>query len=50
MVSPTNWFEVLYEYVVVPRGTVGRFTGIEWIERDGRRLYELTYCGGRVLP
>lgn len=38
-----------YEYVDVTAGDVGRFTGWERIEREGRLLYELRYFGGRVL-
>ncbi len=39
-----------YDYVDVTDGEVGRFTGWERIERDGRVLYELRYFGGRILP
>lgn len=43
-------FEALgYDYVDVTAGDVGRFTGWERIDRDGRMLYELRYFGGRIL-
>jgi hypothetical protein len=29
---------------------VTRFRGEEWTERRGRRVYELTYRGGLVVP
>jgi hypothetical protein len=37
-------------YVDTSDGDVSRFRGVEWIERNGRRLYELEYHGGLVVP
>ena len=35
-----------FRYVDTNAGPVERFTGEEWIECDGRRVYELRYFGG----
>ena len=37
-----------YRYVDANAGDVERFSGEEWIERGGRRVYELRYFGGLV--
>jgi Domain of unknown function (DUF5680) len=37
-----------YRYVDTNAGDVERFSGEEWIERGGRRVYELRYFGGLV--
>ena len=37
-----------YRYLDTNAGDVGRFTGEEWIEHEGRRVYELRYFGGLI--
>ncbi|NRQ32620.1 hypothetical protein HII36_12340 [Nonomuraea sp. NN258] len=37
-----------WRYADTSTGDVTRFTGLETIERDGERLYELRYLGGTV--
>jgi hypothetical protein len=37
-----------HTYTDTSEGDVTRFTGTEWISRDGERLYELRYHGGLV--
>ena len=37
-----------FDYVDTSHGDVVRFTGLEWIERDGERVYELRYAGGLI--
>jgi hypothetical protein len=35
-------------YFDTNEGDVGTFTGMEWIEREGVRVYQLTYHGGLI--
>ena len=37
-----------FTYIDTSQGDVSRFSGREWIERDGVKVYELVYHGGLI--
>jgi hypothetical protein len=41
--------EGLFTYIDINQGEFVRFTGREWIERDGVEAYDLTYHGGLII-
>ena len=43
-----QYSEGSFTYFDTNEGEFSRFTGREWIERDGIKAYELVYHGGRV--
>ncbi len=47
--GPLQHQQGVYAYTNKPEGDVSRFWGTERIAREGSVLYELRYCGGRLL-